>query len=132
MALKIRILLYFTFNTKSSQIPKTFLWPFSYIFGLVYSPLNSAKLSCSSEVTLKKISASLMCTRIFLGCCLNFFRVKQNYRKKVFYLALNFLPWEFLLVKKLDFEENKTTWYTTFKTDVIKVVLVFLISNFFC
>ena len=29
MALKIRISLYLTFNTKSSQIPRTFLWPFS-------------------------------------------------------------------------------------------------------
>ena len=52
MALKIRISLYLTFNTKSSQISRTFLWPFSQTFGLVYSPLNSAKLSCSSEVTL--------------------------------------------------------------------------------
>ena len=42
----------FAFNTKSSQIPRTFLWPFSQTFYLVYSPLNSAKLSCSSEVTL--------------------------------------------------------------------------------
>ena len=46
-------------------------------------------------------------------------------------MALNFLPWEFSLVKKLDFEKNKNTEYTTFKTDIIKVVLVFLISNFF-
>ena len=52
MALKIRILLYLTFNTKSSQIPRTFLWPFSLTFGLVYSTLNSANLSWLSEVTL--------------------------------------------------------------------------------
>ena len=37
------------------------------------------------------------------------FSVKLNYRKKVFYFALNFLPCEFLLIKKLDFEKTKTT-----------------------
>ena len=30
-----------------------------------------------------------------------------------------------LLIKKLDFEKTKTTYYTTFKTNIIKVVLVF-------
>ena len=55
MALKIRISLYLTFNTKSSQIPRTFLWLFSQTFRLVYSPLNSATLSCSSEVTLLSV-----------------------------------------------------------------------------
>ena len=49
-----------------------------------------------------------------------------------FYLALNFLPLEFLLMKKLDFEKTKTTYNTSFKTDIIKVVLVFSISNFYC
>ena len=57
--------------------------------------------------------------------------IKLNYRKKVFFFALNFLPWEFLLIKKLEIEKTKTTQYTTFKTDRIKVVLVFSISNFF-
>ena len=46
-------MLYLTFHSKSIQIPRTFLWPFSETFGLTYSPLNSAKLNCSSEVTLK-------------------------------------------------------------------------------
>ena len=41
-----------TFVTKLNQIPGTFLWSFSLTFDLAYSPLNSAKLSCSSEVTL--------------------------------------------------------------------------------
>ena len=36
-----------------------------------------------------------------------FSQLKLNYRKKVFYFALNFLPWEFLLIKKLDFEKTK-------------------------
>ena len=47
------------------------------------------------------------------------------------FFALNFLPWEFLLVKKLEIKKTKTTKYTTFKTDIKKVVLVFTISNFF-
>ena len=33
--------------------------------------------------------------------------------------------------KKLDFEKTKATQYTTFKTDILEVVLVFSISNFF-
>ena len=38
---------------------------------------------------------------------------------------------EILLVKKLEIEETKTTKYSTFKADKIKVGLVFSISNFF-
>ena len=57
--------------------------------------------------------------------------IKLNYRKKVFHFALNFLSLEFLLIKKLDFEKTKATQYTTFKTDIIKVGLIFSISNFF-
>ena len=38
---------------------------------------------------------------------------------------------EILLLKMLEMEETKTTQYTTFKTDIIKVGLVFSISNFF-
>ena len=56
--------------------------------------------------------------------------LELNYRKQVFYLALKFLPWEFLFVKKLDFEKTKTTQYTTFKTDIIKVILVFRFPTF--
>ena len=36
-----------------------------------------------------------------------------------------------VLVKKLEIEETKTTWYSTFKTDILRVGLVFSISNFF-
>ena len=36
-----------------------------------------------------------------------------------------------LTQKKLDIEETKTTKYSTFKTDIIKVGLVFSISKFF-
>ena len=38
---------------------------------------------------------------------------------------------EVLLVKQLEIEETKTTQYSTFKTDVIKMGLVFSIFNFF-
>ena len=38
------------------------------------------------------------------------------------FFPLNFLPWEFLLVKKLEIEKTKTAKYSTFKTDKIKVV----------
>jgi hypothetical protein len=34
-------------------------------------------------------------------------------------------------MKKLKIEETKATQYSTFKTDIIKVGLVFSISNFF-
>ena len=57
MTLKIRIVLYLTFDTKSKQICMYFL-PYFYgffhrpCFGLVYSQVNSAMLSFSSEVTL--------------------------------------------------------------------------------
>jgi hypothetical protein len=43
-------------QAKSSQIARPFLWPFLQTFGLGYSPLNSATLSCSSEVTLIPLS----------------------------------------------------------------------------
>ena len=60
MALKIRISLYLTFNTKSNKTPRTFLWPFSLTFGLVYSPLNSAMVSCWSEVTLYSLYSTYL------------------------------------------------------------------------
>ena len=47
------------------------------------------------------------------------------------FFAKDFLPWEILLIKKLDFEKTKPTKYSTFKTDITKVGLVFSISNFF-
>ena len=44
--------------------------------------------------------------------------LKLNYCKKVFLFALNFFPWEFLLMKKLEIQKTKTTQFTTFKTDM--------------
>ena len=82
MALKIRISLYLTFNTKSSQISRTFLWPFSETFGLVYSPLNSAKLSCLSEVTLGYLWDVFVSTLLqkvyFLKYIFEFFRLEKR------------------------------------------------------
>ena len=50
-----------TFYTKSSQIARTFHGCFHLqTFGLVYSPLNSATLSCLSEVTLFYINQAFM------------------------------------------------------------------------
>ena len=37
---------------------------------------------------------------------------------------------EVLLVEKLEIKETKTTYYSTFKTDIIKLGLVFSISNY--
>ena len=33
------------------------------------------------------------------------------------FFALNFLPWEFLSIKKLEIQKTKNTQYTTFITD---------------
>ena len=52
--------------------------------------------------------------------------LKANSAEKVFFSTNGFLPWEILLIKKLEIEQTKTTLYTTFKT---VVALVFLISN---
>ena len=52
-------------------------------------------------------------------------------REKVLFSPTDFLPWESLLIKKLDFEETNPTLVFNFKTDITKVGLVFSISNFF-
>ena len=81
----------------------------------------------SSIQVLPQILLQILLMQNFLFAC-----VQLNYRKKLFFFfALNFLPWEFLFVKKLEIEKTKTTKYTAFKTDIIKVVLVFSISKFF-
>ena len=38
-----------------------------------------------------------------------FQRLKLNYCTKVFYIAHQFIPWEFLSIKRLDFEKTKAT-----------------------
>ena len=81
ITLKIRIVPYLTFNTKSNQIPRTFLRPFSYTLGLTYPTLNSATLSYSSEVTLTTIYFDLDST-VKLG-----FKELFGHHKKVFLLT---------------------------------------------
>ena len=50
---------------------------------------------------------------------------KAEFQQVGIFFAFNFLPWDFLLIKKLKIEKTKTTFYATFKTDIIQVVLVF-------
>ena len=46
-------------------------------------------------------------------------------------MALNFLLWEFLLVKRLEIEKTKTTFViSVLKVDITKVGFVCSISNF--
>jgi hypothetical protein len=47
------------------------------------------------------------------------------------FFALDFLPWEFLLVKKLEIQKTKTSFIISVLKVVYLVVLVFSISNFF-
>ena len=53
--------------------------------------------------------------------------IKSN---SFFLILIHLFAWEIISIKKLEMEETKTT-YSTFKTDIIKVGLVFSISNFF-
>ena len=55
--------------------------------------------------------------------------VKLNYRKKVFYFTLNYLPWEFLLIKNWISKKLRPPCIHLLKLKT-EVVLVFLISNF--
>ena len=55
--------------------------------------------------------------------------VKAELTQEGFIFRTQFPSQGILLIKKFDFETTKN--YTTFKTDMIKVVLVFSISNFF-
>ena len=57
-------------------------------------------------------------------------KTKAELPKVGIFFALNFFPGISLWIKKLKIEKTKTTNYTAFKTGVIKVVLVFLISNY--
>ena len=44
---------------------------------------------------------------------------------------IQIFAWAVSVMKKLEIEETKTTWCSTFKTDTIKLGLVFSISHFF-
>ena len=69
---------------------------------------------------------SLTCTVYTLEGLMH---IKAELPLESIFLALNFLPWE--LVKKLEIKKTKTTKYTTFKTEIIKVVLVFFYFQLF-
>ena len=55
--------------------------------------------------------------------------VKPNNCRKVFFSSSNFAR-GVLVIKKLEIEKTKPTLYSTFKIDIVKVCLVFWISNF--
>ena len=57
--------------------------------------------------------------------------IKAEFLQVGIFFLIHLFAWDILLEKKLEIEETKTTYYTTFKTDIIKVGLVFSISNFF-
>ena len=53
ITLKVRIVLFSTFNSKTIERPKTFLWPFLYIvlWPNLEPNLSSTKLSCLQKIT---------------------------------------------------------------------------------
>ena len=59
------------------------------------------------------------------------FRHKAELRHEGKIFLIHLFARAILLMKKLKIEETKATQYSTFKTDIIKVGLVFSISNFF-
>ena len=78
-------------------------------FGYLSQSVNFLRLIPLYEVT------QCQCTNTFVSI-IN----KAQLRKVgIFFFALNFLPWEFLLIKKLEIEKTETTQYTTFKTDIL-------------
>ena len=70
------------------QIARTFLRPFLWTFSLAYSPLKSATLSCSSEVTLLNIKNQCnFCD--FCCCCIS----KREEAKLVFQIWFLITSW---------------------------------------
>ena len=57
--------------------------------------------------------------------------IKANVHKKVPFSWTDFIRWEILFITKLANKKTKPIKYTTYKTDVTKMGLVFPISNFF-
>ena len=56
---------------------------------------------------------------------------KAKLQKEGIFFLIHLFVRDILLMKKLEIEESKAAQYSTFKTDIIKVGLVFSISNFF-
>ena len=81
------------------------MWILSSSFLVVPLPVTPDKyLQCNIAIPFQMIK--FLFKRAKNGACTSL--LKLNYHKKVFHFALNFLPWEFLLTKKLDFEKTKT------------------------
>ena len=59
-------------------------------------------------------------------------KLKLNYCKKVFFFFIHLLARDILVMKKLEIKKTKPTFIiSVLKVDIIKVGLVFSISNFF-
>ena len=76
LTLKVRFWPFLTLVAEVNWRPRTFLWPFLLTFGLAYSPLNSAKLCCSSEGTLPCIY--LHGLEYITKLCLKYFRLDSR------------------------------------------------------
>ena len=65
--------------------------------------------------------------------CMHLVEISNSFTKAELLLLklIHLFAREVLLVKKMEIQETKTTHYSTFKTDIMKVGLVFSISNFF-
>ena len=68
MTLKVRIVLFSTVHSKTTERPKIFLWPFSQFLGLAYSPLNSATCRKITLGTLSDIQ-TIECNKVLNKEC---------------------------------------------------------------
>ena len=57
--------------------------------------------------------------------------IKAELPQVSIFFALGLFAREILLIKQLEIEKTKTSQHTPFKTDIMNVVLVFSISNYF-
>ena len=97
---------------------------------MISTVLKKVTKNVTSTTLARYYSSSFLRSLISLGWSQLDYDKAELLKVGIFF-TLNFLTWEFLLVKKLEIEKNKTIQCITFKTDIIKVVLVFSISNFF-
>ena len=104
---------------------------------IIYWTLVAILTVISTSIGIIYIRASLVFNlqpRYLLLKIYSFYRLFQNKFSKAELLQLKLIHLfarEVLLVKKLEIEETKTTQHSTLETDIIKVGLVFSISNFF-
>ena len=55
--------------------------------------------------------------------------IKAKLQKEGIFFLIHLFARDILILKKLEIEETKNTYYSTFKTDIIKVGLVFFIKK---